>query len=76
MNELEEILNCGNEKFAAMAQILIDVQEHHKNGDLSDEEYKEILEDAAKLEVIETDANTIALSGLLLKGVSGLLKVL
>lgn len=75
MEELKNLTNCGAGWAEERAQLAIDFAEQHANGELSDSEYKELLEDLIRTDVLDEEADDLATKSALVTGVMGLLQV-
>ena len=58
--ELKEWMNNSNTELANWAQDVNDLKEQHANGELADDEYKELLEDIKRSEKISKAADDLA----------------
>jgi hypothetical protein len=74
-DELYQVLNSDHKEMSAVAGMLLDLQKDYKNNQISKEEYIEVLEDIERAQLIEKGAGYIELQGLLLKGISSLIKI-
>lgn len=76
MKEIYEVLNSDDKLLSAHAGVIIDLEKEFRDGNLSKEEYTEVLEDIQRTVSISEGANSVALQGLLITGVANILKVL
>ena len=74
-DELYQVLNSDHKEMSAVAGMLLDLQKDYRNNQISKEEYIEVLEDIERAQLIEKGAGCIELQGLLLKGISALIKI-
>jgi hypothetical protein len=74
-DELYQVLNSDHKEMSAVAGMLLDLQKDYRNNQISKEEYIEVLEDIERAQLIEKGAGYIELQGLLLKGISSLIKI-
>lgn len=74
-DELYQVLNSDHKEMSAVAGMLLDLQKNYRNNQISKEEYIEVLEDIERAQLIEKGAGYIELQGLLLKGISSLIKI-
>jgi hypothetical protein len=76
MDELQKLIGCGNAWAEERASTAIELASIHSNGEISDSEYKELLEDLIRTDSISDDASDIEFKSMLIAGVSGLLQVI
>jgi polyhydroxyalkanoate synthesis regulator phasin len=76
MDELQKLIGCGNTWAEEKAATAIELATIHGNGEISDDEYKELLQDLIRTDAISDDAKDIEFKSMLIAGVSGLLQVL
>ena len=74
-DELYQVLNSDHKEMSAVAGMLLNLQKDYRNNQISKEEYIEVLEDIERAQLIEKGAGYIELQGLLLKGISSLIKI-
>lgn len=76
MDEILKVLNSDNKELTTLATAIIEADQEYRTGNLTKEEYTEILEDIQRSQLIEEGASDVALKGLLITGVAGLLQIL
>ena len=76
MKEIYEVLNSDDKLLSAHAGVIIDLEKEFRDGNLSKEEYTEVLEDIQRTVSISKGDNSVDLQGLLITGVANILKVL
>lgn len=76
MDEILKVLNSDNKELTTLATAIIEADQEYRTGNLTKEEYTEILEDIQRSQLIEEGAADVALKGLLITGVAGLLQIL
>jgi hypothetical protein len=76
MDEILKVLNSDNKELTTLATAIIEADQEYRTGNLTKEEYTEILEDIQRGQLIEEGATDVALKGLLITGVAGLLQIL
>lgn len=76
MDELQKLIGCGNAWAEQKANMALELASIHSNGEISDSEYKELLEDLIRTDSISDDASDIEFKSMLIAGVSGLLQVI
>lgn len=75
MSDLLQVLNSDNKQLSSKAITLLDLEASFKAGNISAEEFKELLEDIQRTVEIEEGASDVELKGLLLKSISTLLQL-
>lgn len=76
LDDIKALLNCGDEEVERKAQIIIEIAEHRDAGHLTDEEYKEVLQDVVNTTAIDEMADEMVLKANLVKATSLLIKLL
>ena len=74
-DELYQVLNSDHKEMSAIAGMLLDLQKDYRDNRIDKDEYIEVLEDIERAQLIEKGAGYIELQGLLLKGISSLIKI-
>jgi hypothetical protein len=75
MDELQKLIGCGNDWAEQKAATALELESMHSNGEISNSEYKELLEDLIRTDAISDDAQDIEFKSMLIAGVHGLLQV-
>ena len=75
MEYLTDLVNSDDTDLAKIGALLLDLQKEYKAGTISKEEYVEILTDIELTHDVNHEGANIELTGKLLKGLSGLLKL-
>jgi len=75
MDELQKLIGCGNAWAEEKAATAMELASIHANGEISDSEYKELLEDLIRTDSISDDSSDIEFKSMLIAGVAGLLQV-
>jgi len=76
LDEIKNLLNCGDADVEEQAQIIIDLTESKTNGDITEEEYKELLQDIANLNEIEDLAGDMKLKATLVTAINGIIQLI
>lgn len=74
-DELYQVLNSDHKEMSAIATMLLDLHKDYRDNRIEKEDYVEILKDIERAQLIEKGAGYIELQGLLLKGISSLIKI-
>lgn len=75
MDELQKLIGCGNTWAEQKAATAMELASIHANGEITDSEYKELLQDLIRTDDISEDSADIEFRSMLIAGVSGLLQV-
>lgn len=75
MDELQKLIGCGNAWAEEKAATAMELASIHANGEISNSEYKELLEDLIRTDSISDDSSDIEFKSMLIAGVAGLLQV-
>ena len=76
IDQLEEIITSEKKWAKERAEVAKAIHQQYEKGNLSDSEYKELLEDIIRTDRLDQDADDIELRNNLVSGVNGLLKVI
>lgn len=74
--ELHEVANSGRPWAANRAATALQIQSAVSNGEISNSEARELLEDLIRTDKLESEADDIAIKTLLVTGVFALIQVL
>lgn len=75
MDELQKLIGCGNAWAEEKAATAMELASIHASGEISNSEYKELLEDLIRTDSISDDSSDIEFKSMLIAGVAGLLQV-
>jgi hypothetical protein len=75
-DELKSLVGCGKSWAEERAQMALEFAAQYEAGDLSADEYKELLEDLVRSDVLDEEADDMAVKSALVSGVMGLASVL
>lgn len=75
MDELRAIAGSGKSWAEQRALMAMDFADQHAKGELSDDEYKELLEDLIRTDVLDEEADDMAVKMALVGAVKGLMLV-
>lgn len=74
-DELKSLVGCGKSWAEERALMALEFADQHAKGELSVDEYKELLEDLVRSDKLDREADDMALKAALVAGVKGLLMV-
>lgn len=74
-DELKSLVGCGKSWAEERAQMALDFTAQYEAGDLSADEYKELMEDLIRTDALDEEADDMAVKSALVGAVNGLLKV-
>lgn len=74
--ELEKLSSCGDSWAAERAQMALNFMNEHAAGNLSDSEYKELLEDLVRTDAVDAAETNLEIKGILVGAISGAVSVL
>jgi hypothetical protein len=75
MQELQALLGCGRPWAEQRAQMALQLSEAYSTGQISPDEYKELLQDLVRTDALDSEADDMAVKAMLVTGVYGLLQV-
>lgn len=75
-DELKSLVGCGKSWAEQRALMAMEFSDQHSKGDLSSDEYKELLEDLVRSDKLDKEADDMALKAALVAGVKGLMMVI
>lgn len=75
-DELKSLVGCGKSWAEEKATMAIEFQGMYERGELSADEYKELLEDLIRTDRLDEEADDMAVKSALVSGVKGLMSVL
>lgn len=75
-DELKSFVGCGKSWAEERAQMALDLADQHARGDISSDEYKELLEDLIRTDVLDGEADDMAVKMALVGAVKGVIAVL
>ena len=70
MEELKNLVGCGDSQVEARAKAALELTEMHEAGDLTVSEYKELMGDIARTAEIEDHAADVQMKSMLIKGIA------
>jgi len=76
MEQLEEIISSEKKWARERAEVAKAIHQQYEKGNLSDSEYKELLEDIIRTDRLDQDADDIELRNNLVSGINGLVKII
>ena len=74
-DELKSLVGCGKSWAEERAQMAIEFSEQFEAGDLSADEYKELMEDLIRTDVLDEEADDMAVKTALVGAVKGVMAV-
>jgi hypothetical protein len=75
MQELQALIGCGRPWAEQRAQMALQLSEAYSTGQISPDEYKELLQDLVRTDALDSEADDMAVKAMLVTGVYGLLQV-
>jgi polyhydroxyalkanoate synthesis regulator phasin len=75
MQELRALIGCGRPWAEQRAQMALQLSEAYSTGQISTDEYKELLQDLVRTDTLDNEADDMAVKAMLVTGVYGLLQV-
>lgn len=75
MEALRDVLGCGHEWAEQRARIALEITEQYQQQAISRDEYIELLEDLVRTDALDAEANDVAVKGMLVTGIMGLISV-
>jgi polyhydroxyalkanoate synthesis regulator phasin len=75
MDELKNLLTCGAPWAEQRASIALDLMDQKSRGDISESEYKELLQDLIRTDELDKEADDINVKSALIAAVSGVMSV-
>jgi polyhydroxyalkanoate synthesis regulator phasin len=75
-NELKSLVGCGKSWADQRAQFALDLADQHARGDISSDEYKELLEDLIRTDTLDRESDDMAIKMALVGAVKGIIAVL
>jgi len=76
LESLKSVASCGHDWAEKKAAIVLELSESYERGDLSKEEYKELLEDVIRTDALDDASYDMEVKGMLVAGVNGILTAL
>ena len=75
LDEIKELMNCGDADVEKQASIIMELTDSKARGDITEGEYKELLQDIANLNEIEDLASDMKLKATLVTAIHGILQL-
>ena len=75
MDELKNLLTCGAPWAEERASVALSIMESRKNGEISESEAKELLEDLIRTDKLNEEADDINVKSALIAAVSGVISI-
>lgn len=76
IGDIEKLLDSDDSEVKAKAEDIMMMHRAYEEGQITKEMYKEILEDVARTEEVESHADTMTAKAMLVTGVMGILQVI
>jgi polyhydroxyalkanoate synthesis regulator phasin len=76
MDELKSLVGCGKSWAEERALMAMEFADQHARGELSDDEYKELLEDLIRSDRLDEEADDMAVKMALVGAVKGAMAIL
>lgn len=74
--ELEKLLSCGDSWAEERAQMALNFMNEHAAGNLTDSEYKELMEDLVRTDAVDAAETNLEIKGILVGAISGAVSIL
>ena len=74
--ELKSLVGCGKSWADERAQIALDLADQHAKGELSSDEFKELLQDLIRTDILEGESDDMAIKTALVGAIRGMMAVL
>lgn len=75
IDQIKSLMSCGDEEVEKQACIVMELTDSKARGDITEEEYNELLNDIANTNKIEDLAGDMKLKGALVTAIYGILQV-
>jgi hypothetical protein len=75
VDEIKALVGCGKSWAEERALMALEFADQHARGELSKDEYKELLEDLIRTDVLDSEADDLAVKTALVGAVKGLMLV-
>lgn len=75
MQELRALIGCGRPWAEERVQVALQLSEAYSTGQISPDEYKELLQDLIRTDALDSEADDMAVKAMLVTGIYGLLQV-
>jgi hypothetical protein len=75
IDDIKNLVGCGDPDVEKQAAIVLELTESKENGDITAEEYEELLHDIANTNKIEDLAGDMKLKGALVTAIYGILQI-
>lgn len=74
--ELKSLVGCGKSWADERAQIALDLADQHAKGEISSDEFKELLQDLIRTDILEGESDDMAIKTALVGAIRGMMAVL
>lgn len=74
--ELKSLVGCGKSWADERAQIALDLADQHAKGEISSDEFKELLQDLIRTDILEGESDDMAIKTALIGAIRGMMAVL
>ena len=75
MSDLYQLAQSDKSWVAQRAQMALQLQEQHARGDITNDEYKELLEDLVRTDVLDAEADDMHTKAMLVYAIYGLSQI-
>lgn len=75
-DELKSLAGCGKSWAEQRAQMALELADQHAKGDITSDEYKELLEDLIRTDVLDDEADDMAVKMALIGAVKGVMAII
>ena len=76
MDELKKLVGCGDKWFEERALMVLELADALQKGDVSQSEYKELVEDMVRTDSISDEGQQIEFRSMLVAGAYGILQII
>jgi polyhydroxyalkanoate synthesis regulator phasin len=75
-DELKALVGCGKSWAEERAQMALQFADQHKAGELTQDEYQELMRDLIRTDKLDAEADDMAVKNALVAAVKGLMKII
>ena len=75
-DELKALVGCGKSWAEERAQMALQFADQYKTGELTQDEYQELMQDLIRTDKLDAEADDMAVKNALVAAVKGLMKII
>ena len=75
-DELKALVGCGKSWAEERAQMALQFSDQYKAGELTQDEYQELMQDLIRTDKLDSEADDMAVKNALVAAVKGLMKII